>query len=75
LVLWSYGLGAVNLLVLALAFAGRKQVAALTSVGTQGPWDYYDVTTHQPGFLLTSAGSLVICAITLWKCHRKPPEK
>lgn len=68
---WSFVLGVVNVLVLLYALRGHPCLAGTASVIAQVPWTYYDIITHQYGFLLISAGSLAVCLTSMRKGHKK----
>lgn len=67
----SYIFGALNVLTFFLALSGFTRAAAWLSILSQVPWSVYDVKTHQQGFLLIGAGTLVACVITLRKKARE----
>lgn len=68
---WSFVLGVLNVLVLLQALRGSPCTAGCLSVVIQVPWTYYDIVTHQYGFLLISAGSVAVCLTAMRKGHNK----
>jgi hypothetical protein len=71
MIIWSFILGALNVLILAFALRGHSCVAGCLSIAVQVPWTYYDIVTHQYGFLLISAGSVAVCLTAMKKGHKK----
>jgi hypothetical protein len=65
MVIASFLLGFLNVLVMGLAFRGKTVLAALLCILIQVPWTYYDIATHQYGFLLIGAGSVLVAAPAL----------
>jgi hypothetical protein len=66
----SFVLGFLNILVMWLAFRGRVLLASAGCMIVQIPWTAYDIVTRQYGFLLITAGSLLVAGPALVKALR-----